>query len=135
MTEMEIYCCGCFADVKARLTSGAEIYPHRSDLHKIPFWKCKACGNHVGCHYKTKNRTRPLGNIPTPEIRSARQHIHKILDPLWTGKRVSRRRIYERISEKIGYNYHTANIKTIDEARKIYRVIKDLSNDAKRNTH
>lgn len=30
----QIFCCGCGADVEARLTSGAEIYPHRDDTAK-----------------------------------------------------------------------------------------------------
>ena len=80
---MNIRCCGCQKKVEARLTDGSEIYPHRKDLYSLPFWKCDVCGNFVGCHHKTKNRTRPLGCIPTPEIKNARKHIHAILDPLW----------------------------------------------------
>ena len=64
-----IFCCGCQSDVQARLTDGAEIYAHRRDLASLPFWKCDACGNFVGCHHKTKHRTRPLGCIPTKEIK------------------------------------------------------------------
>ncbi len=70
-----IFCCGCKADVRARLTSGKEIYPHRSDLSSLPFWRCDGCGNFVGCHHKTKDRTRPLGCIPTPEIKEERQRV------------------------------------------------------------
>lgn len=128
-SNLLIHCCGCGDKIEARLTSGQEIYPHRNDLNKLPFWKCDTCGNYVGCHHKTKDRTRPLGNIPTPEIRKARQHIHAILDPLWIGKRASRRQIYKKISDKIGWNYHTANIKTVEEARKIYRIVKEMNND------
>lgn len=122
-----IYCCGCQEKVEARLTDGAEIYPHRPDLAKLPFWKCDVCGNYVGCHHKTKNRTQPLGNIPTPEIRNARSHIHKILDPLWIGKRQTRSGIYKKIAEAIGRkSYHTANIKTLDEARQVYQIVKAM---------
>lgn len=123
----EIYCCGCGKGVTARLTSGKEIYSHRKDLHKLPFWKCDICSNYVGCHWKTKDRTNPLGNIPTPELRNARQHIHAILDPLWAGKRSGKRqKIYDAISKKIGWRYHTANIKNLDEARRIYKIVKEL---------
>lgn len=83
----EIYCSGCGVKVKARLTDGGEIYPHRPDLSDLPFWKCDTCGNYVGCHHKTEDRTRPLGIIATPELRNAKNHIHRILDPLWqTGR-------------------------------------------------
>jgi hypothetical protein len=127
---MEIYCCGCEGKVNARLTNGAEIYPHRLDLHEIPFWICNKCGNYVGCQHKTDNRTKPLGCIPTPEIRNARKEIHKILDPLWKSGRVSRKTLYAAISDHIGWKYHTADIRSIDEARKVYKFIREYTIEA-----
>ena len=76
---MILYCCGCERDVTGRLTNGGEIYPHRSDLADLPFWKCDTCKNSVGCHHKTTSPTKPLGCIPTKEIKAARHHIHKFL--------------------------------------------------------
>ncbi len=126
MSEVrKIWCCGCSDKVGARLTNGGEIYPHRADLSKLTFWKCDICKNFVGCHHKTKNRTQPLGCIPTREIKEARKHIHKILDPLWKSGRHNRNRLYGRISDHVGWEYHTAQIRSIEEARKIYRFIKD----------
>ena len=124
---MIIYCCGCEEKIEARLTSGEEIYPHRSDLHNLPFWKCDACGNYVGCHHKTKDRTRPLGCIPTPEIKNARQYIHKLLDPIWQCGKIKRKELYSKLSEKLGWKYHTAKIRSVEEARNIYRLIKEQS--------
>lgn len=124
---MIIYCCTCACDVDARLTDGREIYPHRSDLYTLPFWKCDACKNHVGCHHKTKQRTRPLGNIPSKELRRARSHIHAILDPIWKSKQMKRGKLYAIIAEKLGYEYHTAEIKTIEEARNIYRIMREIA--------
>lgn len=123
----EIHCCGCNGKVQARLTDGAEIYPHRDDLATLPFWKCDACGNFVGCHHKTKNRTNPLGCIATKEIKTARQHIHRILDPLWQSGRYKRKDIYAKLTEKFGRQYHTAHIRTVEEAREIYKFIRELS--------
>lgn len=120
---MNIYCCECAHEVIARLTDGKEIYLHREDLHNLPFWKCDYCKNYVGCHHKTKNRTKPLGNIPNKELKNARQHIHKILDPLWQSRKYKRGALYAKLSKDIGYEYHTAEIKTLDEARKIYKII------------
>ncbi len=127
---MEIYCCGCEEKVEARLTDGSEIYPHRNDLHELPFWRCAACGNYVGCHHKTKNRTAPLGCIPTPEIRKARQEIHKILDPLWQTRRFKRKELYQKISDVIGWKFHTSKTRSIEECREVYRVIRDISNSS-----
>jgi hypothetical protein len=122
-----IFCCGCQANVQARLTDGKEIYPHRADLAGLPFWKCDACKNFVGCHHKTKNRSNPLGCIPTREIKEARQHIHRILDPLWKSGRYGRRELYSMIAHVLGIEeYHTAEIRSVDEARRVYRVIDDI---------
>lgn len=121
---MKLYCVGCAADVEARLTDGREIYPHRGDLRSLPFWKCDACGNFVGCHHKTSNRTAPLGCIPTPELKSARQHLHALIDPIWQSGRMTRREVYEAISKQVGWNYHTAKTRSVDEAREAYRAAK-----------
>lgn len=126
ITQMTIHCCGCQQKVEARLTDGREIYPHRSDLFDLPFWKCDVCGNFVGCHYKTKNRTQPLGCIPTQEIKNARQHIHKILDPLWKNGRVTRKILYQHLNNVLGWEYHTAKIRSVDEARTVWKAIKTL---------
>lgn len=124
---MDIFCCGCQTKVSARLTNGAEIYPHRKDLHDLPFWKCDACGNYVGCHHKTKNRTRPLGCIPTPEIKDARRHIHSLLDPLWKTGKFDRKKLYQRLSDELGWTYHTAKIRSVEEARKVYKLVKEIT--------
>lgn len=124
-----IYCCGCKKEVYARLTSGREIYPHRDDLYDLPFWKCEECGCYVGCHHKTSERTKPLGNMPTKEIRAVRMAIHRILDPMWMNagrgkdRMIARARIYNKISSEIGYQYHTGEIKTVEEAKRVYRIV------------
>jgi hypothetical protein len=117
-----IYCCGCVKEVLARLTDGAEIYPHRTDLHSLPFWKCDTCKNYVGCHHKTSNPTNPLGVIPTREITNARKRIHVLLDSMWSSGK-QRGAIYAYLSRELGYSYHTANIKSMDEARKVYKLL------------
>lgn len=128
---MNLWCCTCRKDVDARLTSGAEVYPHRPDLADIPRWKCDGCGNHVGTHHKTKNRTKPLGNIPSAEIKNARIKIHELIDPMWKSGKMRRGQLYARLSAALGYTYHTGEIKTIDEARNIYRVARQIISDGK----
>lgn len=124
---MNLYCCGCSGKVEARLTNGAEIYPHRPDLHELPFWRCDACGNFVGCHHKTNARTAPLGCIPTPEIKNARKQIHALLDPIWKSGKMPRAQLYARISEQIGRSYHTANIRSLEEARTVYKIVRQYA--------
>ena len=113
--------------MQARLTSGAEVYPHRSDLSELPFWKCDQCGNFVGCHHKTQDSIRPLGCIPTPEIKEERKRIHRILDPIWRSGKMSRKEIYAAISKRVGWKYHTAKIRSVEEAREVYNVVLELA--------
>lgn len=123
-----IFCTGCNAKVDARLTNGREIYPHRDDLYVLPFWKCDACGNFVGCHHKTGNPTQPLGCIPTPEIKAYRKKIHAVLDPLWGSGAYGRKEIYKIIAARMGMtsSYHTAQIRSVEEARQVLVIIDQL---------
>jgi hypothetical protein len=121
---MKIHCCQCQRKVRARLTNGAEIYPRSPSLAKLPFWACPDCGNYVGCHHKNGSGLVPLGYIATPELRSARQHIHALIDPVWKSGRMTRRAIYKAISEAIGREFHTAKIRSVEDAREVYRVAK-----------
>lgn len=124
---MIIFCVECQKEVSAHLTDGREIYPHRSDLYDLPFWKCTSCSNFVGCHHKTKDRTRPLGCIPNKEIKNARIHIHAILDPLWKSGKFKRRELYKLISDKLGWSYHTAKLRSLEEARIVFKIIRELA--------
>ena len=126
MKTREIRCVACESKVIARLTSGAEIYPHRADLADLPFWKCDTCGNFVGCHHKTKNRTNPLGCIPTPELKKARIHLHALIDPLWKEGKINRNALYKALSDQLGWKYHTAQLRSVDEARAVYRMVLDM---------
>lgn len=118
MNTKKIYCCGCGKKVKARLAFGGEIYPLRSDLSKIPFWKCDACNNYVGTHHKDRygDRLRPLGSIPTPEVRKVRSRLHDIMDPIWQNHKVSRKSFYKRMSTELGYDYHNGEVRSSEEA-------------------
>lgn len=122
---MKLWCCACQSDVDARLTDGREVYPHRPDLAELPRWKCDGCGNSVGTHHKTDNPLRPLGNIPSPELKRARRHIHELIDPVWKSGRMKRGKLYADLGKRLGYEYHTGEIKTVDEARRVYRVALD----------
>lgn len=125
---MKIYCTGCERDVEARLTDGTERYPHRPDLASIPFWKCDTCGAYVGCHHKTAQRTRPMGTLATPEMLEARKAIHALIDPIWQSNEFARAQVYAAIKKQLGYNYHTGELRTMDEARKVWKIAAELNN-------
>ena len=129
---MNLYCCGCNTHVEARLTDGRGVYPHRPDLYKLPFWECPTCKNFVGCHHKTKNRTAPLGCIPTHEIKNARMHIHRLLDPIWKNGIMKRSELYAHLSSEFGGRYHTAEIRSMHEAMKVYNHLQHIIRKAER---
>lgn len=122
-----IYCCNCKDEANARLTDGKEVYPHREDLHSLPFWKCDDCNGKVGCHHKTKNRTAPLGVIPSPRISKIRGLIHCNLDIIWRTGVSSRKKVYSLMFKHLGYEFHSAKIKSDDEADKCLRLSEEIN--------
>ncbi len=127
MNTRQIYCCGCNSEVAARLTNGAEIYPHRSDLHSLKFWKCDGCGDAVGCHKSGSKGTRPLGVIANREIKDWRIKIHAKLDPLWKQGAFSRNGLYRSVSKRMGIEAcHTAELTTVDDCKKVLLILDDL---------
>jgi hypothetical protein len=124
---MRIFCAACGEDVDAQMVTGDVIYPHRPDLHALPFWMCPTCRNFVGCHHKTSEPTRPLGCIPSPELRALRKQIHAKLDPIWAGSRLRRRALYQRISDRLGREYHTADTRSTEEARRVLAILESMT--------
>lgn len=122
--KKEIYCCGCQRKILATLVSGKTVYPSRADLKNKKFWQCD-CGLFVGTHDNSK-LFAPLGVIATPEIKKERQNIHLILDRIWKEGFLSKRVIYEKISNKLGYPYHTGYIRSLDEAVRVYKIINKI---------
>lgn len=65
----------------SQLVSGVEIYPHRSDLHHLPFYRCPGdCDAYVGCHEGT---LKPLGRLANAELRHWKKRAHAAFDPIW----------------------------------------------------
>lgn len=122
---VEIWCVECAEAVQPRLTNGEEVSPYWESFAGLPFWIHDACGNYVGCHHKTKNRTRPLGCIPTPELRRVRMHIHSVIDPLWKTT-AERKSLYAQLSEVLGREFHVAALRSVAEAIKILEAAREL---------
>lgn len=91
----------------ARLTTGAEIYPHRADLKDAKFWKCDPCNAHVGCHRPhpkfNPDGTNPLGRLANPALRRLRWKAHAAFDPLWKSPNgMARANAYRWLAQKMG---------------------------------
>lgn len=86
----EVNCTGpkCdYCQAPAELVMGNVIYPHRHDLYKKKFWRCKPCGAHVGCHppgvFTGGRDDKPLGRLANAELRKLKSAAHDAFDPLW----------------------------------------------------
>lgn len=73
------------------LVSGRAVYPHRSDLEHLRFYKCSPCDAYVGCH---PGSTIALGRLANAELRKAKRAAHEAFDPLWQDGGLSRRKAY-----------------------------------------
>lgn len=118
---MKLWCVQCQKDVEAELKTGDIIYPHRPDLANKNFYKCPHCKNYVGCH---PNTIKPLGCIPSEELKKARIRVHDKLDVLWKSGKYKRSAIYKTLSEHFGYRYHNGNTKTVAECLEAIEVLK-----------
>lgn len=117
----QIYCTECRRKVEAQAVNGSVVYPHRLDLYEKLFYVCPTCGNYVGTHADG----RPLGTIPTPELRKWRNEVHRIIDEYWLPNNVAKRKeLYADLSEFLGRRYHTAELNTIAECKKVIEYYK-----------
>ena len=78
---------------------------------------------------KSDDPTRPLGIIPTKEIKQKRMQVHAILDPIWKECGVSRKILYSHISGCIGKEFHSADIRSVEEADNILKIISKFKQD------
>jgi len=115
-----IYCCECTRAIHPILITGKRAYPHRKDLYHLPFWMCYLCECFVSCHPGTE---KPLGSIASKELKQARLYIHTILDPIWQSGIMKRGQLYAKISRKLGYTYHTANIRNMKEIKQVKEIL------------
>lgn len=117
MKSNSIFCTSCDKFVEPKNVAGQAIYPHRTDLYAKQFLACPYCGNYVGTHADG----RPLGTIPTPELRSWCKLVHDIIDAYWlpTKDRAKRRELYAAISHHIGKEYHTGELNTFAECKDV----------------
>lgn len=119
----ELWCTKCGRNVNAVCVKGKVIYPGREDLYSKKFWLCPNCQNY--CSYGSLQVC-----IPTPELRTARRKVHKIIDPLWKSGMVSRGWVYKNMSEIMGYTFHNGTMVDPKEAEKAEKAairVRDLA--------
>lgn len=123
---MKIYCCACEKKVEAELINGQRLYPNRPDLFALPFWLCRTCHGTVGCHHKTNDPTRPLGSLANHGMTKIRRKLHEQMDPLWKGGKITRTKLYKRISKEFGRAFHISKLRNMNEAHKAKRILERI---------
>lgn len=90
-----------------------DLYPHRPDLFGKRFWRCLPCAAWVGCHPDT---TEPLGRLANSELRSLKQAVHRVLDPLWQQGGMSREEAYAWLAEQLELTAEECHVGMFDPA-------------------
>lgn len=107
MSARKIYCCGCQKKVAAHYRNNK--------------WNCADCGSSVECYMGSMN---PIGYLQTPEMINARKHIHEMIRRLANHCGSSTNFIVSCLAHGLGLKtFTTARIKTIEDARDIYRLL------------
>lgn len=108
---MAVLCMECGS--KTVRVRGSVIYPHRRDLHRKWFYKCK-CGAYCGCHNGT---VAPLGLPCGPETRAARMDAHAAFDRLWRSGEMSRSEAYRWLAGVLGLSLDDCHIGKMNKAQ------------------
>lgn len=102
-----------YCGAAAQLMTGADMYPHRSDLAGKRFWVCRPCGAHVGCHDGT---CQPFGGLANGQLRRARMEAHRSFDRIWNSGSMSRGDAYLWLADQLGIAVDQCHIGMMDVA-------------------
>lgn len=99
---------------ESELVTGRVIYPHRSDLYHLWFYRCAPCDAYEGCHPGSK---RPLGRLANRELRQARMAAHRAFDPIWKSKEMNRSQAYAWLASRLGIEIEDCHIGMFDVSK------------------
>lgn len=102
-----------YCDAPAALATGAEVYPHRTDLSHKFFWQCAPCGAYVGTH-KDSHDHAPLGRLANAELRQWKTRAHAAFDPLWRPGRMRRKDAYAWLAKVLEIEVRDCHIGMFD---------------------
>tara|TARA_R110000851_G_scaffold84297_1_gene183829 strand:+ start:53 stop:418 length:366 start_codon:yes stop_codon:yes gene_type:complete len=95
----------------AELCKGDKVYPKRTDLHKLNFWRCDPCGAKVGTH---KGTTNPLGRLANTQLRYWKIKAHSAFDPKWRNGDLKRGSAYKWLAGKMDMRERDCHIGMFD---------------------
>lgn len=91
---------------EAEPATGAEVYPHRPDLHHKTFLVCRPCDARVGCHPNGE----PFGRLANKALRVARMYTHEAFDALWQDGPWRRNEAYAALAKAMGIPRQSCHI-------------------------
>lgn len=91
-----------YCQKEAKYGPNEEYYGRRYGRSYMCYY-CKDCDAYVGTH---NNTTNPLGTMANKELRELRMKCHAMIDPLWRAGKISRGRIYQKLSDAFGKEIH-----------------------------
>ena len=126
VSKRRVYCLGCNRLVKALLVKGVDVEPNVNLIADDFFYQCSTCKGYVGCHKNAKNRTEPLGVIPSEHIRQARLRVYNGFCIVAEHHKCTIAVIYKKLAKKIGKRITIAKIKSNDEAIDILKILDEI---------
>jgi len=120
-------------DRPATLSTGRDVYPHRSDLYSKRFWTCHPCKARVGCHPGTVN---PLGGMANEELRGWRSNAHAAFDPLWKDGHLARPVAYLWLADALNIPLDDCHIgqMDVDQCKQVIKSVASSRRSYARNT-
>lgn len=128
--ERKVMCPYC--GKQAELVKGWQIYPNAGTWGNANFWACFDCQAWVGCHRRNRKYGRdgdePLGRLANSELRNAKRHVHRLLDPLWQQKGMKRSEAYQALSRRLGIAAKDCHVGEFDveRCRAAYRALQAM---------
>jgi len=119
MKEIKVFCPYCGKE--AEWVENRAIYGKNYGKSYMCYL-CKDCDAYVGCENNTR---RPLGTMANRELREWRKRVHAVIDPLWRSGKLSRDVVYTKLSDMLGYEYHTAE-SDIPTCKKILESVNEV---------
>src|SRR3990167_7573172 len=110
----------CFCGSSSSLRSNALIY-NGKEYGNGKIWLCDrfpACRGSVGTHPDGK----PLGIVPTEEVKKLRIKLHAVIDPLWKDDKKKRGSVYGWLKRIMGREIHMGET-TKEDCLKILEAI------------
>lgn len=78
-------------------------------------WVCQdypKCDSYVGCHKGTK---QPLGRMANKTLRALKIKVHRVFDPLWKSRTMSRSEAYRWLADQLMIPFNQCHIGMFDE--------------------